>query len=290
MTCIMVQGVDAVKQQVTGSSLQIVAQIMTYIMIQGVDAEKNNSRVPAWFSDAGFFCVDFLDLPFADAGRLHAGRFNTLPSPNRSPRPSKSPSSSSSSSSTCWWSASTSSSSSSSSSNCFLVFFCSAWSPFWVSLAVSDPSDFSPYLQGMTLLKTLVSVVGGGPWKNLQPLNLKWIPGSSMWLCGSGLWIFWNAIMIEHVPTGPTWAKALLTSGPGLAAEDCAAKDGVARDAVARDVVLDAPVRAVEVGRDDIKEWRSKASNGNVGGNGLELVIIGNHTKGSSWVILDLIW
>jgi hypothetical protein len=52
-------------------------------------------------------------------------------------------------------------------------FFCSAWSPFWVSLAVSDPSDFSPYLQGMTLLKTLVSVVGGGPWKNLQPLNLK---------------------------------------------------------------------------------------------------------------------
>ena len=48
--------------------------------------------------------------------------------------------------------------------------------------------------------------------------------------------------------------KALLTSGPGLAAEDCAAKDGVARDAVARDVVLDAPVRAVEVGRDDIKE------------------------------------
>ena len=165
----MVQGVDAVKQQVTGSSLQIVAQIMTYIMIQGVDAEKNNSRVPAWFSDAGFFCVDFLDLPFADAGRLHAGRFNTLPSPNRSPRPSKSPSSSSSSSSKCWSSASTSSSSSSSSSNCFLVFFCSAWSPFWVSLAVSDPSDFSPYLQGMTLLKTLVSVVGGGPWKNLQP-------------------------------------------------------------------------------------------------------------------------
>ena len=119
----MIQGVDAVKQQVTGSSLQIVSQIMTYIMIQGVDAEKNNSRVPAWFSDAGFFCVDFLDLPFADAGRLHAGRFNTLPSPNRSPRPSKSPSSSSSSSSTCWWSASTSSSSSSSSSNCFLVFF-----------------------------------------------------------------------------------------------------------------------------------------------------------------------
>ena len=59
--------------------------------------------------------------------------------------------------------------------------------------------------------------------------------------------------MIEHVPTGPTRAKALLTSGPGLAAEDCAAKDGVARDAVARDVVLDAPVRAVEVGRDDIK-------------------------------------
>lgn len=173
MTCIMIQGVDAVKQQVTGSSLQIVAQIMTYIMIQGVDAEKNNSRVPAWFSDAGFFCVDFLDLPFADAGHLHAGRFNTLPSPNRSPRPSKSPSSSSSSSSKCWWSASTSSSSSSSSSNCFLVFFCSAWSPFWVSLAVSDPSDFSPYLQGMTLLKTLVSVVGGGPWKNLQPLNLK---------------------------------------------------------------------------------------------------------------------
>jgi hypothetical protein len=53
------------------------------------------------------------------------------------------------------------------------LFFCSAWSPFWVSLAVSDPSDFSPYLQGMTLLKTLVSVVGGGPWKNLQPLNLK---------------------------------------------------------------------------------------------------------------------
>ena len=152
MTCIMIQGVDAVKQQVTGSSLQIVAQIMTYIMIQGVDAEKNNSWVPAWFSDAGFFCVDFLDLPFANAGRLHAGRFNTLPSPNRSPRPSKSPSSSSSSSSKCWWSASTSSSSSSSSSNCFLVFFLLClvsflgffgcfWPVWFFSLSAGDDSS-----------------------------------------------------------------------------------------------------------------------------------------------------
>ena len=288
MTCIMIQGVDAVKQQVTGSSLQIVAQIMTYIMIQGVDAEKNNSRVPAWFSDAGFFCVDFLDLPFADAGRLHAGRFNTLPSPNRSPRPSKSPSSSSSSSSTCWWSASTSSSSSSSSSNCFLVFFLLClvsflgffgcfWPVWFFSLSAGDDSSEDVGL--------------GGRWWSLEELAAEFQDQ----VCDYVEVVYEYSetpSWLNMFPLAPleTWAKALLTSGPGLAAEDCAAKDGVARDAVARDVVLDAPVRAVEVGRDDIKEWRSKASNGNVGGNGLELVIMGNHTKGSSWVVLDLIW
>lgn len=80
-------------------------------------------------------------------------------------------------------------------------------------------------------------------------------------------------MLIEYVPTDHIWAKALLAFGSGLGVAERVAKDGAARDA---GVGQDGAVRGV-----DSKEWRSKASNGNLDGNRWELYSDsgGNHFK-----------